>query len=92
LKVVASTAEAGGGSLPGAELPSWAIRLECPGLPADEAWRRLASADPPVIGRRHGQALLLDFRSVGDDEVDTLARVVGDLLELAGGGYPGVQT
>jgi L-seryl-tRNA(Ser) seleniumtransferase len=92
LKVVASTAEAGGGSLPGAELPSWAIRLEHPGLGADEAWRRLASADPPVIGRRHGQALLLDFRSVGDDEVDTLARVVGELLELAGGGYPGVQS
>jgi len=89
LKVVASTAEAGGGSLPGAELASWAIRLECPGLSADEAWRRLAAADPPVVGRRHGQALLLDFRSVGDDEVDTLARVVGELLELAGGGCAG---
>ena len=88
LSLVATTAAAGGGSLPAAELPTWAIAVRHPSLPPDELWRRLAAADPPVVARRHDDALLLDFRSVADEEVGPLARVLAGVL----GGDPGWPT
>ncbi len=54
----------GGGSLPGEELPSWAIALDHGERSAAELGRALRHAKVPVIGRIADDRLLLDLRSV----------------------------
>ena len=68
-RAVPCMGQAGGGALPGEELPSWAAELNPPGGPAElEAFLRARST--PVIGRIHGGKLLLDVRTLlaGDEE------------------------
>ena len=69
--VVATEARVGGGTLPDATIPSWALRVT--GVSATRVEALLRQGDQPVVGRRAGDALLLDLRAVGDDEVDALA-------------------
>ncbi|MCS7172630.1 MAG: L-seryl-tRNA(Sec) selenium transferase [Armatimonadetes bacterium] len=81
-EVVSSEAEAGGGSLPGAVLPSYAVRLRHPSLPAHVVSARLRAADPPILARVQEEAVLLDLRSVlPEDDPDLEASLVAALLE-----------
>jgi L-seryl-tRNA(Ser) seleniumtransferase len=65
-----TVARAGGGSLPLAEIESFACALE-EGLA--EPLRR---GDPPVVGIVRDGTLLLDCRTLGDEEVDEAAQAV----------------
>ncbi len=80
LSLVTTTTEAGGGSLPATQLPSWAVAVSRANLSPDELWRRLASGDPPVVGRRSHDVLLLDLRSVAEEEVRELAEALAVIL------------
>jgi L-seryl-tRNA(Ser) seleniumtransferase len=71
-EVVESQAAVGGGSLPGFELPSAACAVE---LRLEE---RLRAYEPAVIGVVRGERLLLDCRTIADDEVELVARGVAD--------------
>ncbi len=79
-EVVASQAEVGGGSLPGAALPSWAVRLRCPSISAQELAQRLRSATPPVLGRLREDAVWLDLRSVLPEDDPVLEETVVSVL------------
>jgi L-seryl-tRNA(Ser) seleniumtransferase len=59
----------GGGSLPGATLPSFAVALT--GSP-DELARRLREGNRPVVGRIAGDRLLLDMRTVLEEQEEAL--------------------
>ncbi len=77
-RVLESTSAIGGGSLPGETLPTWALSVS--GVDAARLAERLRAADPPVIGRVERDALLLDPRTVLEDEDDALlAGLVGAL-------------
>jgi L-seryl-tRNA(Ser) seleniumtransferase len=54
----------GGGSTPGARLPTWLLAATAEGLSADELAARLRNADPPVIARVEEGRVLLDLRTV----------------------------
>jgi L-seryl-tRNA(Ser) seleniumtransferase len=69
-KVEATVARAGGGSLPTTDLESFACALE------ESLAAPLRSADPPVIGIVRDGALLLDCRTLTDDEVEEAGRAV----------------
>jgi len=69
----------GGGSLPGLVLPSWGIRLHVPDPNAFAA--RLRVGQPSVFCRIADGYVLLDVRTVTDDEVPHLARAVHYALE-----------
>jgi L-seryl-tRNA(Ser) seleniumtransferase len=71
--IVDATARVGGGALPLLELPGPAIAVSLPGLSANELAARLRAADPPVIGRIEDDRLLLDPRTLADDEVPLVA-------------------
>lgn len=80
--LVPTQTEAGGGSLPGRSLESWALRVAGgPGSP-DELWSRLAAGEPPVVSRRHDGAVLLDLRAIADDELPEFVRAVVGALGL----------
>jgi L-seryl-tRNA(Ser) seleniumtransferase len=73
-RVVASTASVGGGSLPGGELPSAAVRIADPS--PDGLVARLRTGSPAVLARVDRGAVLLDCRTIADDELDAVARAV----------------
>ncbi|MBN1316938.1 MAG: L-seryl-tRNA(Sec) selenium transferase [Anaerolineales bacterium] len=62
VQVVAGKSTVGGGSLPGAMLPTWLVSIEHPNL--DEFAARLRTAGTPVIGRIEDDRLLLDPRTI----------------------------
>jgi L-seryl-tRNA(Ser) seleniumtransferase len=65
-----TVARAGGGALPLAEIESYACALE------EELATPLRLGDPPVIGIVRDGRLLLDCRTLTDDEVDEAAAAV----------------
>ncbi len=72
--VVRCTSAVGGGSLPGETLPSYAVALG--GAPADALAQRLRAGTPPVIGRIVEDRLILDVRTVLDDQEEALVTAV----------------
>ncbi len=64
----------GGGSLPGATLPTALLALRVPGV--DAAAARLRAADPPVIARIADDRLLFDPRTVLPGEEEPLLRQI----------------
>jgi L-seryl-tRNA(Ser) seleniumtransferase len=69
-EVVAATAKVGGGALPLLELPGPAVALDV------ALAEPLRLGDPPVIGRIAGGRLLLDVRTLTDEEADLAAAAV----------------
>ncbi len=80
LAVVAGRSEVGGGALPLAELPTAALALGTVAHPAGALEARLRAGRPPVIGRIAADRLLLDCRTVMDDEVSLLAAALTALV------------
>jgi L-seryl-tRNA(Ser) seleniumtransferase len=79
-RVEETVARAGGGALPLAEIPSYACALE------EELGAPLRLADPPVVGIVRDGVLLLDCRTIADDEVDEVAASVRELRAQPPGG------
>jgi L-seryl-tRNA(Ser) seleniumtransferase len=71
-RAVESVSFAGGGSLPGSELSSWAIALGHPQIDPIELAKRLRLARPAIVGRIHEGQLLLDLRCLLPDEDESL--------------------
>jgi L-seryl-tRNA(Ser) seleniumtransferase len=69
-EVEETVARAGGGSLPLAELPSFACAVE------EELAEPLRLGDPPVVGILRDGRLLLDCRTLTDEEADETAAAV----------------
>jgi L-seryl-tRNA(Ser) seleniumtransferase len=65
-----TVARAGGGALPLHEIPSFACAVD------EELTAPLRAGEPPVIGIVRDGRLLLDCRTLSDDEVDEVAAVV----------------
>ncbi|HEX2051406.1 MAG TPA: L-seryl-tRNA(Sec) selenium transferase [Actinomycetota bacterium] len=71
-EAVPTRAVTGGGSLPGAELGSWAVALTHPTTPPDELDAALRAASPPVIARTEDDRVLLDVRTIAPDDDERL--------------------
>lgn len=83
-EIVACQSQVGGGSVPGSALPSWAVRLSGSSTP-DTLANRLRMGTPAIQSRITEDGVLLDMRTVFDDEVDVVAArlnaVLSDLRE-----------
>lgn len=82
--VRSSVATIGGGSVPGAELPSCALVLDADtararGLSLDAAARALRLGTPPVIPRVEHDALWLDLRTVFPEDDDALFQALSGI-------------
>jgi L-seryl-tRNA(Ser) seleniumtransferase len=78
--LIATSGQVGGGALPLAEPPSWALAL----APADRVQdlaSRLRRGETVVAARIAEDRVLLDMRAVRDREVDELAACVADAWE-----------
>ncbi len=70
----------GGGSTPDQELPTWVIELTWPN--AAELERRLRQARLPVIARIEHERVLLDMRTVSNDEEGLLISGVNEAADV----------
>jgi len=66
----------GGGTTPGLTLPTRLLALTRHGMTANALEASLRALDPPVIARIEDGRVVLDLRTVFDDEDDTLALVL----------------
>ena len=80
VEVVQGEGVVGGGTYPGVAIPGWVLRIRSPGFSAQTLARRLRESDPPVIGRREDQDLVLDLRTVNPTQDPLLARTLGEVL------------
>jgi L-seryl-tRNA(Ser) seleniumtransferase len=63
VSVVAGESTVGGGTLPGAALPTWLVAVTHRAIGPDELSRRLRTGEPAVVGRISEGQLLLDPRT-----------------------------
>jgi L-seryl-tRNA(Ser) seleniumtransferase len=63
----------GGGSAPGLELPTRLVALSRPDLSAVTLEAALRASNPPVIARIQDDRVVLDLRTVFEDQDPTLA-------------------
>ena len=82
IHVVESLSQAGSGSLPAREYPSWAVSLRLHGRSADELARNLRRGEPPILPRVRDGVVLLDLRTLDADEFPLLE---SRLQEIAAG-------
>ncbi|HEX4228700.1 MAG TPA: L-seryl-tRNA(Sec) selenium transferase [Bryobacteraceae bacterium] len=72
--VRASETAIGGGSTPDQSLPTWVVTLKVPG--ASQFERKLRLGRPPVIVRIEKDEIILDMRTVADEEEDLLIKAI----------------
>jgi L-seryl-tRNA(Ser) seleniumtransferase len=82
-------APVGGGSLPGAALPTAVLCVDHEDLTANELARRLRLASPSVFGRIQDDALLLDLRSVLPNDDERIAAALARLTVMSPEGPSG---
>jgi L-seryl-tRNA(Ser) seleniumtransferase len=80
-EVVACTTEVGGGAMPLARVPSYALALRPARGKVEDLARSLRTGPDPVIGRIESGRLLLDLRTVHRDEHERLAASIARALE-----------
>jgi L-seryl-tRNA(Ser) seleniumtransferase len=67
--LVPCQSQAGSGSLPARDLPSWGVRLQPLGRAVADLAADLRTGDPAVLARIQDDALLFDVRTLDDSEV-----------------------
>lgn len=82
LEIVASTATVGGGAMPLAELPGFAIAVSPCRISLQRLSERLRQGTPPVIGRIQDDRLLLDPRTLLPEEDKLLVAALGEALAV----------
>ncbi|OFW55402.1 MAG: L-seryl-tRNA(Sec) selenium transferase [Candidatus Solincola sediminis] len=82
-EVASDISRAGGGSFPLAEFPTSVVALTSTKLNAASLQSALREADPPIIARIKDDRVILDMRTVREDEVTLIAEA---LRIIDGGG------
>ncbi|HVS28446.1 MAG TPA: L-seryl-tRNA(Sec) selenium transferase [Solirubrobacteraceae bacterium] len=75
-EIVQSSSKVGGGALPLLDLHGPAVRLAPDAIGVETLARRLRGAEPPIVARIHDGGLLLDPRTLTDDDADAVTAAV----------------
>jgi L-seryl-tRNA(Ser) seleniumtransferase len=81
LAVIPESSQVGGGALPLAELPGFAVALHPRGISVDSLAERLRRGTPPLVGRIQEERLLLNPRTLAPGEEDLVVRALVQALE-----------
>lgn len=80
LELIETEAAAGGGSLPGQTIPSVGVAIDCEGSSMEEFARFLRMGRPAILGRIARDRLVLDLRSLLEEEWDLLPRLLSERI------------
>jgi L-seryl-tRNA(Ser) seleniumtransferase len=78
--VTASAAYVGGGSLPQQDLQSFAVSLKLHNFSAEELIAALRGSDRPIIGRIEREQVLLDMRTVQQDDLAHITNAIKQII------------
>lgn len=78
--IVPSLAQVGGGSAPGVSLPSLALAITPVGMGLNELYIKLIALDRPLVARVHQDRLLVDIRTLKDDQLLDVAHALQAIL------------
>ncbi|MGW8193845.1 MAG: L-seryl-tRNA(Sec) selenium transferase [Desulforhopalus sp.] len=81
LKIIATVSKVGGGALPEFTIDSWAVSLVPLHMRLSDFERKLRRQPLPVIGRIENDQLLLDVRTVQDEEISDLVAMIAGLFK-----------
>ena len=81
MEVIPEASRIGGGALPLAELPGFAVALTPRTISADTLAQRLRRGAPPVVGRIQEERLLLNPRTLATGEDEVLVEAVRAALK-----------
>ncbi len=84
MEMVRSFSSPGGGAMPEIEIPTACVALSHPQCRVEELDAMLRSGSPPVVGRISKGRLLLDMRTVRDEELQGLAAALAAAARRAG--------
>jgi L-seryl-tRNA(Ser) seleniumtransferase len=80
VRVMGDSSQAGGGSLPEVQFPTHVVSLKPEKISVNELEERLRRGEPAVIARIQENFLILDARTIRDQEITTVARAVAAAL------------
>ncbi len=80
ISLIQDSSKAGGGSLPEAEFETYAVSIVPRHITVNELETRLRTGSLPVIARIKDSALLLDARTIQDQDIRELVRIVSTAL------------
>jgi len=80
ITVIEDSSQAGGGSLPEKEFRTYAVSIVPERVSVNDLEERLRRLDPPIIGRIKGGALILDPRTVSQEQIPLLEKGVREAL------------
>ena len=81
IEIVRENSQVGGGALPLQELPTWAISVKPHGAPVEALEAELRNLDPPIIARISNDRLILDLRTIQDDEFKAITQGLTQALK-----------
>ena len=81
LEIVETHSTVGGGALPLAELPGWALSLRPKQISLNDLAQYLRQGSPPVIGRIQDHRLIIDPRTLLEKDQDLLATLLKQALQ-----------
>ncbi len=76
IEVIESKSQIGGGSTPDQYIQSYALSVGGSDISSDRIERDLRSCDTPIIVRIHKDKVLIDMRTVSEDELDVVAKAL----------------
>jgi L-seryl-tRNA(Ser) seleniumtransferase len=81
MEIVEGMSEVGGGSFPGAQLPTWLLRVASPAASPDVLADRLRRGSPPIIARIADDRVVFDPRTILPDQIETVVRGTAAALD-----------
>ena len=81
LEIIPTHSTVGGGALPLAELPGWAISLQPKHISLNDLAVRLRQGSPPVIGRIQDDRYIIDPRTLNREDNNLLASLLKQALK-----------
>ncbi|MEW6569572.1 MAG: L-seryl-tRNA(Sec) selenium transferase [Nitrospirota bacterium] len=73
-EVMADSSRAGGGALPEVDLPTFVVSIRSGRFSVNELEERLRKGDPPIITRIKENSLIIDVRTIRDQDLDSLVK------------------
>ena len=80
VEIIADQSQAGGGSLPGVNFPTFVVSIKPSDMSVNTLERRLREGAPPVIARIKEDTLFIDARTVQDKEIKDLVNCIKTAL------------
>jgi len=80
VKIIKDISKPGGGSLPDLELPTYCVAIKTKKITSEHLAQMLRNSSPPIISRIKGEILLLDVRTIFNEDIKSIIDVFRNIF------------